>query len=234
MHLNLYIVKSGFCSRRRAASIIKEGRVKINGAVVLEPWREVGPSDEVRVGTEPLRIKEDSELCLALNKPKGVTTTLHDKFASKKVTDLIPKSFGRVYPVGRLDKNSRGLILLTNDGNLCYRLTHPKFEVEKEYAVIVAGRPAPMLKELLIKGVRDGADLLKVKNATIRPAGVNTEIIMTISEGKKRHLRRLLSGLGMKVLDLKRIRIGNILLGNTKEGSFRIIDRSVIYDFLKK
>ena len=123
MHLNVFIAKSGFCSRRKAATYIKEGKAIVNGKIVFEPWLDVKDTDSVKVGGKHIKLKQD--IYIIFNKPKGVTTTVEDKFALKKVIDFIPEKMGRVYPVGRLDKFSRGLILLTNDGDLCYRFTHP-------------------------------------------------------------------------------------------------------------
>ena len=109
--------------------LIKDGKVAVNGKTIMEPWFEVSERDAVKVGKRLLN--SEKEVYILFNKPRGVTTTSEDKFAEVKITDLIPKRFGRVYPVGRLDKSSRGLIVLTNDGDLCQRLTHPSFEIEK-------------------------------------------------------------------------------------------------------
>ena len=223
MHLNVYIAKSGFCSRRKAALFIKDGKVELNGKLVREPWLEVKEKDTVRINGKGLHPNKD--ILLIFNKPRGVTSTLKDKFASKKITDFIPKKFGRIYPVGRLDKNSRGLIILTNNGTLCYKLTHPKFEVEKEYLLWVSGRVTNEALERLKEGIKEGKDILKVKSASIVASKTNrTNMKVVVCEGKKRHLRRLFRSLGFRVLDLKRIRIDGLRLGNLKEGNFRVID----------
>ena len=228
MHLNVFMAHSGFCSRRKAALLIKSGKVTVNGKVVLEPWFDVKESDAVKVSKKPLHPKK--KVYIVFNKPKGVTTTLEDRFASKKVTDFIPRHLGRLYPVGRLDKPSRGLLILTNDGDLCYRLTHPKFEIEKEYVVAVEGKVDSNIVGKLKKGVHSEEEVLKVKSAFIEKADSDISTIRVIvSEGKKRHLRRLLEYLDFVVLDLRRIRIGDLRLGDLREGSFKIIDKKTMY-----
>ena len=131
MRLNLYISGAGVCSRRKADELIKNGYVRVNGKKVIQPYIDVSEKDTVTVNRKS--ISPEKYVYIALNKPTGYICTLKDKFATKKITDLIPKSFGRVYPVGRLDKDSSGLIILTNDENFTQQLSHPSFNVEKEY-----------------------------------------------------------------------------------------------------
>lgn len=227
MKLNLFISKSGFCSRRKAALLVKDGKVSVNNKIISEPWFEVGAEDIVKIGNKAIgQVKKYTYIIF--NKPVGVTTTLCDKFAEKKIIDFIPKNFDKVYPVGRLDKFSHGLILLTNDGDLCYRMTHPKYEVEKEYVVFIEGPVDKDLPQRLEKGNRDEGDLLKVKKAFIEKSGPDkSKIKVIVCEGKKRHLRRLFSSFGLKVIDLKRVRIGKLMLGDIKEGRYRVIDSKI-------
>ncbi|MDD5495829.1 MAG: pseudouridine synthase [Candidatus Omnitrophica bacterium] len=228
MHLNIYIARAGFCARRKADALIKEGKVSVAGEVVREPWHEVGDRQTVTVNGR--RVALEKNVYLIVNKPKGVTVTLEDKFAEKKITDNIPKRYGRVYPVGRLDKDSRGLILLTNDGDLCYRLTHPKFEVEKEYIVLVRGEIDEATAGRLKRGIESDGELLKVISLTVlgTKAG-KTRVRVIASEGKKRHIRRLFDEVGITVLDLKRVRIGALALSGLEEGSFREMAKDAIY-----
>jgi len=229
MNLNIVIARTGFCARRKADVYIKEGKVSVNGEIVKTPWYDVKDTDSVRVGGKPVDI--ENQVYIIVNKPKGVITTLDDKFASRKIVDCIPKKYGRVFPVGRLDKDSRGLLILTNDGDLCYKLTHPKFEVEKEYLVLVNGVVDNTALKKLIKGVREGADLLKVKSCfVIKSKSGRSALKVIIHEGKKRHIRRLFEALGFSILDLKRQRIGRLYLRNLKEGSYRVLDKKMIYD----
>jgi len=233
MRLNRFIAETGFCSRRKADWYIMEGRVKIRGKTVREPWVQVKPSDPVYVDDLPCAVKE--HVYLMVNKPKGVTTTLSDRYADKKISDLLPQELGRVFPVGRLDKNSRGLILMTTDGDLCYKLTHPKFEVEKEYQLKLAGVPGEKDLGKAQAGLISGSDFLKVRSARIVRQGRDWSMIRVIvCEGKKRHLRRLFSALGFKVLDLKRIRIGSLTLDGLKEGELKKISYKDIAKALQK
>lgn len=228
MRLNAFIAKSGFSSRRKAASLVKGGSVTVNGKIAVQPWVEVKKEDTVKVNGKNISLVRN--VYLIFNKPKGVTTTLKDRFAEKKITDFIPKKYGRVYPVGRLDKNSEGLIILTNDGALCYSLTHPKFEVEKEYELWVAGDVAEGILKKAKKGVIDNGDILKVKSAVLGAKEKDkTKVNVVVSEGKKRHLRRLFECLGLKALSLKRVRIGSLKLGNLKEGDIRAVDKKALH-----
>lgn len=228
MKLNAYLARSGLCSRRKAALLVKEGRVALNGKIVLEPWLEVTELD--RVVADKKAVTNEKNIYIVFNKPKGITVTLEDPFASRKIIDFIPKGMGRVYPVGRLDRLSRGLIILTNDGELCYQLTHPKFETEKEYFVIVKGTVDDKLLHRLRKGIKEGPDILKVKSAFIeRSASDKATIKVVVCEGKKRHLRRLFRALGLDVLDIRRVRIGNLNLGGLREGEFKVVDKKTIY-----
>lgn len=228
MRLNAYIAKAGFCARRKADTYIKGGEVKVSGNVVIEPWYVVKDGDKITVGGKALAAEKEAYLVVA--KPKGVTATLEDRFAARKITEIVPRKFGRLYPVGRLDKDSRGLIILTNDGEFCYRLTHPKFEIEKEYIVLVEGLPADLKLADIKKGVWDEGDILKVKSCdVIGSKNEKTELSLVICEGKKRHIRRIFKHIGVKILDLKRVRIGGLKLGGMRDGSFKIMKKAEIY-----
>ncbi|NLE91152.1 MAG: rRNA pseudouridine synthase [Elusimicrobia bacterium] len=227
MRLSLFIAKSGHASRRKADLLIADGKVRVNGRVVREPYFQVGPEDSVETGGKRLSVVE--KLYLALNKPEGVTTTLEDRFADKKVTDLLPEKFRGVFPVGRLDKNSSGLLILTNDGDLCYRLTHPRFEVEKEYVIRVSGFVPDDVDIRARKGVIEGGEHLKALSALIIKRDKKSTLCrVVVCEGKKRHIRRLFLGLGFPVLELKRVRIAGLRLGDLKAGEYRVITKEMI------
>ncbi len=231
MKLNTYIAHAGVCSRRNAALLIKAGKVRLNGMTVTAPWTEVNDKDKILVNKRP--ISTSKHIYIVFNKPKGVTTTLEDKYALKKVIDFIPPDIGRVYPVGRLDKDSRGLLILTNDGDLCNRLTHPSFGIEKEYEVLVRGRIDEQTVKGLKRGITDGAEHLSVKSAVVTSTGSNGTLIRTVvCEGKKRHIRRLFERFGMDVKDLKRVRVAGLKLGDIHNGHFRVLDKRTIYRLL--
>lgn len=230
MKLNVLIAKSGHCSRRAATELIKSGKVTVGGEIVLEPWHEARPDDEISIAGKPLA-RQERLVYVVLNKPKGVTSTLEDRFAKEKVTDLIPKKYGRLYPVGRLDKESRGLIILTNDGELCHKLTHPRFEVVKEYILTVKGVPDAKTLSQAERGIFDGQERLKVLSARlVSTTKIKSILNVALHEGKKRHLRRLFLYLGNPVTDVRRVRIGNLQLGDLKEGAHRILPKKIIYE----
>lgn len=227
--LNKYLAKFGQVSRRKAEELIKAEKITLNGEVVNRPYQRVKKTDLIKLNGKSLKPPET--ICLLLNKPKGVTTTCFDRFAKTTVLDLIAKKInlkkGKIYPVGRLDKDSTGLILLTNDGEICYKLTHPKFEVEKEYRLKLSPpfkiKDLPKAKNGVVDKLAKEEKLLKIKTITRAPEWGKEGVKVTLTEGKKRHLRRLFSQLGYRVKKLQRIRVGNLKLGNLKEGDFKII-----------
>jgi len=232
MRLNLSIAKSGYSSRRKADRLIKEGKVKVNEKEVFQPFLQVSNKDKVEVEGKALKLK--GHIYILFNKPKGVTTTLSDKFALKKVIDFFPGKLKGIYPVGRLDRQSCGLLILTNDGDFCYRLTHPKFSIEKEYIVELKGKMSPGDCQRAKNGLNLEGEHLKVKSIRVLSSRENrTLCTVVISEGKKRHLRRLFKGLGFLVRELKRIRIGRLVLGSLKTGKYRLMEGRKIYSFFR-
>ncbi len=218
------LAESGIGPRRWLANAIKRGLVEVNGKVAEDFRQPVNvESDRVLINGQVVCLKPEGLVCLMLNKPRGVLSTTGDKRGRRTVVDLLPIKYRqlRLYPAGRLDKDSTGLLLLTNDGGLTYRLTHPKFECEKEYLVHIDGSLKPDEKQRIEQGLllEDGmTHPAKVRRVTC-PASFNYSI--TIHEGRKRQVRRMLDSLGHRVLDLKRIRIGSLNLGNLKEGDVR-------------
>jgi 23S rRNA pseudouridine2605 synthase len=226
--LNAYIAKGTSLSRRAAEKLIAGGAVTINGIVSTKPYLRVTQKD--RVAVEGKILKPEGELYLLFHKPKGVTTTLKDKFAEKTIVDCLPGQFRNLFPVGRLDKNSSGLLLLTNDGSACYRLTHPKFMVEKEYLITIRGSLTPLEIRRAKKGVNDDGDILKVRKIEFFKKDLaGTAYRVIVCEGKKRHLRRLFRTLGYDVEDLVRVRIGTLRLGALKNGSYRLVTKAAVY-----
>jgi len=232
MRLNLFIARSGYASRRKADYLIEEGKVKVNDKEVFQSFLQVRNKDKVEVEGKALRPKE--YIYILFNKPKGVTTTLSDKFALKKVIDFFPRKFKGIYPVGRLDRQSCGLLILTNDGDFCYRLTHPKFCIEKEYLVELKGQISPGDCQRAKNGVTLEGEHLKVKSIRVLSSQENKALCrVVISEGKKRHLRRLFKALGFLVRELKRVRTGRLVLGSLKTGKYRLIEGKKMYSFFR-
>lgn len=218
--LNVYLARCGVGSRRKADELIKKGAVLVNGTRTTQPFTEVNPGDRVKVYGKP--VSPAKHIYLVLNKPVGYTCTLKDRFAKKKVIDLIPKSYGKLFPVGRLDKNSSGLLLLTNDGNFANQMTHPRYQIEKEYEVIISPAFNNMDAKILRKGITDQGELLLATSVKLLKTYQGRSIISVVmKEGKKREVRRMFESLGYRILGLKRTRIGNIHLGHLKPGRYR-------------
>ncbi|MFA5394363.1 MAG: pseudouridine synthase [Candidatus Ratteibacteria bacterium] len=227
MKLNLYLARSGVASRRKSAELIKEGRVSVNGETVLVPSREVAGKDKVSVDGK--KVAPERFVYIAVNKPIGFTCTLKDRFAEKKVTDLVPRSLGRLYPVGRLDRDSSGLVILTNDGDFSQRLSHPSYEAEKEYLVTVTPPVSRKEAAVLKAGVLYEAEKLSASEVVIlnNDSGKST-LQVILKEGKKREIRRMFGCLGHHVLTLRRMRIGNIMLGKLELGKHRFLTEEEI------
>ncbi len=216
---------AGIGSRRRLATAIKDGRVEVNGEVVEGFNQTIDPTkDRVCIDGKAVRLEAQPFVYLVLNKPKGILSTVKDELGRQTVISILPKKYKglRLYPVGRLDRDSTGLTMLTNDGDLAHRLIHPSFEHEKEYLVKVK----TLLKRGDIQRLEQGIRLEDGKTAPAkvkRLAQGEYNYSITIHEGKKRQLRRMFQALGHPVLELKRIRMGSIKLGDLKEGGMREI-----------
>jgi 23S rRNA pseudouridine2605 synthase len=217
VRLGKYLASAGVASRRGAEEIIRAGRVSVGGVIVTDPARDVTESDDVAVDGE--RVSAEGErVVYALNKPAGVVSTARDTHGRRTVVSLVPSTL-RLYPVGRLDADSTGLILLTNDGELANRLMHPRYEVEKTYRVVVGGGPvAQRTVESLRKGVKldDGM----TAPARVRRVAPNT-LELTIHEGRNRQVKRMCEHVGHRVHSLQRIRYGTLSLGDLRPGAYR-------------
>jgi 23S rRNA pseudouridine2605 synthase len=232
MRLNKYISHSGYTSRRKADDLIFQGKVKVNNKVEKNPGYRVDVDKDL-VTVEGKELKQDNKLIyIMLNKPTDVITSVDDQFDRKTVVDLV-KIDERVYPVGRLDYDSSGLILLTNDGDLTYKLTHPKHEIFKKYFVKVNKFLSDKEIYTLKKGVViDGYMTNNSKIEVISKNRGHTNMYVSIDEGRNRQIRKMFKTQGADVLTLKRISIGNLALGNLKEGNWRYLTKQEI-NYLK-
>jgi pseudouridine synthase len=224
--LQKVIAARGIASRREAERMILDGRIAVNGAVVTELGTRVDPdTDRVEVDGRPLRAGADAPRVLMLNKPVGYLSTCKpDREIGPTVLELVPRD-RRYFPVGRLDQNSSGLMLLTDDGDLAHRLTHPSFGTEKVYDVETRHPLRPEQVNELIEGVmlEDGpARAIDVEQ--VAPRGV----LITLGEGRKRQIRRMIIAVGSRVLSLRRIRIGGLSLGSLPSGKWRELDPAEI------
>lgn len=214
--------------------IIKQGKVFVNGKNITEPSTPIDPSkDSVEVDGKKVKVKTYEYILL--NKPKGFVTTKKDCFAKKTVLDLLPKNLQHLYPVGRLDKDTEGLLILTNDGDLTLTLTHPRFKVGKTYIVKIDGLLTREQKDCLEKGVMlDGKKTSPAEIFKIKKTRENTAFDMTIHEGRKRQIRRMLEKIGHDVVSLKRISHGALKLGNLKIGTWRYLTEEEVAEIKKK
>jgi 23S rRNA pseudouridine2605 synthase len=221
MRLQVFLSRSGVCSRRQAMIFVQSGCVEVNGRVCCEPSTEVvSGCDKVVFRGRPIVLKEKT--VILLHKPCGVTSTTKDRFAEKTVLDLLPKEFGHLYCVGRLDKESTGLLLLTNDGDLALRLTHPSFETQKTYRV-------ELNKALALEDARQferGLILEGKKTALAKIIFKTGRLIdVVLREGRKRQIRKMFALLHYHVVTLSRIQEGPLTLGALKEGQWRFLTK---------
>ena len=218
MRLNRFLASAGLGSRRSVEEIIQSGRVRINGRVVEDLATQVGPEDSVKVGSKVIRTQQT--IHAVLNKPRGLLSTADDERGRRTIFELLPEKWPRVFHVGRLDRESEGLMLLTNDGDLALRLTHPRFHVEKEYEVGIDKPFDPAHREKLLKGFHiEGGRAKAELVAEIKPHLLR----MILRQGIKRQIRLMLFELGYEVVHLRRVRIGPIRLGQLRVGEWRMV-----------
>lgn len=223
IRLNKYLASAGLASRRKADCLIASGKVVVNGIIVKELGTQIDESkDIVECSGKVLKLKNDHTY-IALNKPIGYVSSASNS-QGKSVLQLVNRH-SRIYPVGRLDKDSHGLIILTDDGDLTYQSTHAKFGWEKEYEVTI-DRP---LEKSDAAEITRGMVLDGKKLQSVRISGNNGNLVrLVLKEGVNRQIRRMLGRLGYRVNDLKRIRIGKLELGDLKEGEWKKINRGDI------
>lgn len=221
--LNKYISSCGICSRRKADELIQNGKVEVNGNVITNLGEKVEDGDLVKVNGKRI-FKEAKKVYIALNKPKGYVTTNSDQFGRKNVIDLIAEDV-RVYPVGRLDMYTEGLLILTNDGEFSNMMMHPKNEINKTYVVSTDTNITKEQIERLQNGV-DIGDYI-TKPAIVKIVDKN-KIEIIIHEGKNRQVRRMCEAVGINLLNLRRIKIGSVELGTLQTGKYRYLTKQEI------
>jgi 23S rRNA pseudouridine2605 synthase len=225
MRLAKHLAHAGVASRRAAEALIADGRVAVNGEIVSDPARDVGEGDRVEVDGRALEGAEP-RVVYAVNKPLGVVSTARDTHGRPTVVELVPAEGLRLYPVGRLDADSGGLILLTNDGELANRLTHPRYEVDKTYVARVGGG---RVGEGALRTLREGVELEDGLTAPARVRRVRPdEIELTIHEGRNRQVRRMCEAVGHPVLALERIGFGPLRLDGLAPGAHRRLSEAEI------
>ncbi len=232
IRLQKFLAEAGVASRRASERLILDGRVAVNGRPMSTLGTKVDPAhDQVAVDGSPVRARR--KLYVAVHKPPGVVCTRQDPAGRRTVADLLPKEWTHLFPVGRLDYASEGLIFLTNDGDFCLKLTHPRFGVHKVYQAEVTGRVDPRLPARLTQGVIDAGEKLQAEQARIVSSNNTRSVLeLALAEGKNREVRRLLGALGLDVVRLVRTRIGRIPLGDLRPGRWRTLTETEIESLL--
>ena len=229
IRLQVVLAKAGVASRRKAAELIESGRVRINGRIVREKGFRINvPRDKISFDGKPI-FCEEPKYYYVLNKPPGVLSAARDNRGRKTVLDYVKIKGPRLYPVGRLDRDTTGLIILTNDGDLTYRLTHPKFEVKRVYEAEVNGAVKPEDARLLERGVSiEGKKAQAEKVTFVKKSRRFTILRLMLHEGRKREVRRMFEAVGHCVMKLKRIAYGPLNLADLKEGEARELTRAEV------
>ena len=217
---------AGHCSRRQAENLLRQGRVEVNGRIAALGDQADPETDRISVDGTPLA-KVTAERVLLLNKPPGVISSCHDPQGRVTVLDLIPADLRRgLHPVGRLDADSRGALLLSNQGELTLKLTHPRYAHSKTYRVTVSGTPDQSRLERWRQGMElDGSRTLPASVKLLQSQNGHSMLEVILREGRNRQIRRIASLLGHSVLDLQRVAIGELALGSTEEGCWRELSK---------
>ncbi len=235
MRLNKYIADSGLCSRRKADELIQEGKVKVNGLEVKEFGMQIEADALVEVNGKVIRPSTGERIYIMLNKPTGFITSVQDDRGRRTVFDLIDDMDERLFPVGRLDYNSSGLLILTNDGEFSNLMMHPKNKIYKTYLVRVKGMMTNYKANILRKGVIiDGKKTAPAMVDIIKQTDKSSLLEIKIHEGRNRQIRKMCEALGNPVIDLHRMAIGDLTLGHLKIGHYKKINPSDIQALINK
>jgi 23S rRNA pseudouridine2605 synthase len=221
VRLQKFLARAGVASRRYCEELIEAGAVRVNGIVVRAPGTSIVDGDRVEVGQRPVEISPERQY-VVLHKPAKVMTTMRDPEGRRTVAGLVPRNRGRLVPVGRLDYDTSGVLLMTDDGALAHVLTHPRFGIEKTYRAVVRGRLKPAEVERILGGVRlDDGPSTPAKLRVVRTGAGFSEVDLTIHEGRNRQVRRTFEVLGHRVMALTRLRFGPLALGDLPPGRWR-------------
>ena len=234
VRLQKFLAEAGVASRRAAERLIRDGHIEVNGEVVTELGSKVDPAKD-RVAVDGRQVKTRRKFYVAVNKPKGYISTRSDPEKRRIITDLLPPEWRSLYPVGRLDHDTEGLIFLTNDGDFALRLTHPRYGTRKIYEAAVEGKIESQHLSKLTEGIRDEGELLKATRARVLSANNTRSVVeVELTEGKNREIRRMFKALGYEVSRLTRTQIGRIKLGELRSGKWRTLTEPEIKSLLSR
>ena len=228
--LSKFCAQAGIASRRKVIDLIKQGLIKVNGIIIKEPGYKLTAADKVAYNDKPVRSEE--KIYILLNKPKDYITTVSDEKGRKTVMDLVKNSIGvRLYPVGRLDRNTTGLLVLTNDGNVAQRLSHPRYEVQKMYAVTLDALLTQQHMEQIKKGLQLDDGEIRVDAISFVPKMPRSNVNVTLHSGKNRIVRRIFEHLGYEVIKLDRIGYASLTKKGLLVGEWRYLTAREIESF---
>lgn len=234
VRLQKFLADSGVASRRASERLIASGVVTVNGNAVTELGSKVDPDrDEIAVEGRPIRTRK--KLYVALNKPPGFLCSRTDPEERRVVGELLPREWSQLYTVGRLDRESEGLIFLTNDGDFCLKLTHPRYGVRKRYVAVVEGRLESSQIARFTQGVEHEGEILKADRVRLVDSNNSHSVVeLELTQGKNREVRRLFEVLGHEVVQLRRVQIGSIKLGELPVGKWRVLTPAEIQSLLPR
>lgn len=234
VRLQKFLADAGVASRRASEKIILSGQVRVNGKDVRELGTKVDPEHD-RVEVDGRRLKPKRKIYVALHKPRKFLCAREEGSPRRLVGDLLPKEWNNLYSVGRLDYESEGLIFLTNDGDFCLHLTHPRYGVRKTYLATIGGKLGTEVLRKVTQGIEDAGEMLKAEKARLLSASNSRSVVeLEMCEGKNREVRRMFEAQGLTVERLQRIKIGPIRLGELPEGKWRTLTESEIKSLLPK
>lgn len=232
VRLQKFLADAGVASRRASEEIITAGRVEVNGSVVRQLGVKIDP-DHDRVAVDGTPLKSKKKIYLAVHKPRGIVCTRQDELGRHTVLELLPREWGHLYPVGRLDRESEGLIFVTNDGDFALRLTHPRYGVRKKYTATVTGRVEREMLARFTEGVMHDGEKLKAEKTRLVDANNSHSVVeLELAEGRNREVRRLFESQGLEVERLVRMQIGPIKLGELPAGKWRTLTETEIKSLL--
>ncbi len=236
IRLNKFIASCGFCSRRKADEYILNGEVKVNGKVVNEVGTTITLKDEIMINNKPLNVPKLSYI--RYYKPAGYITTMDDEKGRKTIYDILPDEVKHLKPVGRLDKDSTGLLIMTNDGDLINQLTHPSIKIPKTYRVVAQGKVSIEKLQIMAKGIEiEKGQIAYADSRIVEYEGKNTVLEIILYQGLNRQIRKMLDYVGHPVISLKRVSCANIDLAGLKRGQFKYLKPKQVADlknYIKK